>query len=311
MNKALPAIAIDKLTVIYQKGLLRKPGRGVNDLSLQVEPAELFGFLGPNGAGKTTTIKVLTGLLRPAAGQVLIQGKPVSDKRTRRLIGYMPENPYFYEYLTAAETLAFYGGIFKLDRDTIRQRSERLLHKVGLDNVEGVRVGEYSKGMRQRLGFAQALINEPEVVILDEPLSGLDPLGRNDLMEIMRELNQEGRTVFFSSHILPDVENACTRVALINEGELIQTGPMAEILDTGTQAIELLIKGEIPAGLPDTVMVAARPGQLQALTAPDQAAADELLRELTSAGRHIISVNPVRRSLEDFFIDQINREKEQ
>lgn len=312
MKNTENAIEIRDLTVTYPKGLLRKPGRGVTGLTLSLEKGELFGFLGPNGAGKTTTIKVLTGLLQPTSGEARILGMDISNRKTRNAIGYMPENPYFYEYLTADEALAFYGGLFGMSKSECLNRGKELLDTVGLVNVERVRIGEYSKGMRQRLGFAQAVINDPEVLILDEPLSGLDPIGRSDLMRCMRDLNQRGKTVFFSSHILPDVEHTCTQVALINEGKLLELGPMQEILRTESQSVSLVVRadeqkiGEFEC---KDITVSKQASGLLCLEVPNYSRASDLMKKLTENNIHIVSLNPERQDLETFFVEKIKHKE--
>jgi ABC-2 type transport system ATP-binding protein len=301
------AIKITDLTVTYPRGLFRKPGRGVQELTITVERGELFGFLGPNGAGKSTTIKVLNSLLPATAGSVAILDSPIHDRRTRARVGYMPENPYFYEYLTALETLQFYGALFHMNRADARSRGAELLGKVGLRNVDDVRVGEYSKGMRQRLGFAQSLINDPEVLILDEPLSGLDPIGRSELMDFMRELNAKGKTVFVSSHILPDIEHTCSRVGLITEGRLIEAGPMEEILNVAQHSIAITVRSETDPSetLGAELEVTRNATGYYVITTADQAEADRVVALCSSRGMTIVSVMPVRLSLEEFFVQRI------
>ncbi|MFH1707457.1 MAG: ABC transporter ATP-binding protein [Planctomycetota bacterium] len=304
-----PAIAINDLTVTYPGGLFRAPRRGVNGLSFTVDRGELFGFLGPNGAGKTTTIKVLTGLLAPDGGGIRIMDADIRDRATRRRIGFMPENPYFYEHLTARESLHMYGGLFDLPRAAVRSRADVLLERVGLRGVDRVRVGAYSKGMRQRLGFAQALINEPDVVILDEPLSGLDPIGRAEMMNIIRDLHRSGTTVFFSSHILPDVEHTCTRVALINQGRLITIGPLDEIIRAGGHSVEIVIRGaaDAVAAAAPGYPAEARPSDLIAVIVPDQPAANAVIRAAAGRGLEIVSVEPGRQTLESVFIELVQK----
>lgn len=308
MNSTDSAIEIRNLTVEYPKGFMRKPGRGVTGLDLTVEQGELFGFLGPNGAGKTTTIKVITGLLPPTAGDVTLLGRDIRRKQTRNLIGYMPENPCFYEYLTAKEALVFYGGLFGISKEKCLAKGEELLDAVGLKGAGRVRIGEYSKGMRQRLGFAQAIINDPEVLILDEPLSGLDPIGRSDLMKCMRNLHNQGKTVFFSSHILPDVEHTCTKAGLIHEGRLLEIGPMEEILSTESQSVTLIVRADRAQaeGLScEDLSVSQQAPGLLCLTVPDQNRVSALIRKLNEHSMDIISMNPERRDLETFFVEKI------
>ena len=310
MSSPVPAIEIKNLTVEYPVGLFRKPARGVTDLTFSVEEEELFGFLGPNGAGKTTAIKVLTGLLPPTSGEVKVLGMNITNKKARHRIGFMPENPYFYEYLTAKEALIFYGGLFGISKDECVQKGQELIEKVGLKDVERVKIGEYSKGMRQRLGFAQAIINDPEVLILDEPLSGLDPIGRSELMNCIRDLNQQGKTVFFSSHILPDVEHTCTKVGLIHEGKLLEMGPMEEILKTESKAVSLVVragKEEIQGLVDEDTAVSQQTRELLCVTVPDHNRASVLMGKLAECNIDIVSLNPERQDLETFFVDKIKQ----
>lgn len=306
------AIEINDLTVVYTKGLFREAGRGVNNLSFTVEQGSLFGFLGPNGAGKTTTIKVMTSLLAPTSGSALILGNNAKQKSARRLIGYMPENPYFYEHLTALESLEFYGALFDIPKEESRRRGAELLVQVELLNVEDVRVGEFSKGMRQRLGFAQALINEPQVVILDEPLSGLDPLGRSVLTRCMRSLTAEGKTVLISSHILPDVENTCTHIALIKQGKLLEIGPIEKIMASSSTAVDVLISSEKPVQelFGEGVSVEQRSGNLFAVRVSDQAESDAVIWKAVEAGLSITGVQPVRQDLEQFFVNRVSQKED-
>ncbi len=308
-----PAIEIKNLTVEYQTGLFRKPGRGVNNLTFSVERGILFGFLGPNGAGKTTTMKVLTGLLPPTSGEVLIIGRDITDPETRSRIGFMPEKPYFYEYLTAMETLGFYGALFNMDQTEIRKRGGELLEKAGLKEVDDVRVGEYSKGMRQRLGFAQALLNDPAVIFLDEPLSGLDPIGRSDMKNIMREEREKGKTVFYSSHILSDVEDTCDEVALLNKGHLLKKGPIAEILSTGDAGVDITFKytGDSDHQAWEDLKPEELTKDMYRVHIRDRNESASVISSLSQMGMEIQSVLPSKRDLETFFVEVIREQEPQ
>ncbi len=214
--------------MIELRGVTKRYGRVpvVDGLSLRLPKGRVFGFLGQNGAGKTTTIKMLVGLSAPSEGEILLGGSPVSEPETRRRIGFMPEAPYFYERLTGLEFLDFCGELFGRSPRLNREEHIRLLAKVGLAEAKDRAIRNYSKGMKQRLGFAQALVNDPEYVFLDEPLDGLDPIGRREIKDIIRELRAEGRTVFFNSHILFDTEELCDEIGIIHRGRLLYSGPV-------------------------------------------------------------------------------------
>ena len=223
----MPALATYELTKDYAVGFWRKrPYRALDRLTLDVEPGEVFGFLGPNGAGKTTTLKLLMQLVFPTSGRAEMLGRPVGDLSVKRRIGYLPENPYFYDYLTAEELLAYFAGLFgyRAGRAS-RARVSRLLDEVGIGAERRLQLRKFSKGMLQRVGIAQALINDPELVILDEPMSGLDPLGRRDVRALILRLRDRGCTVFFSSHVLSDAEALCSRVAILARGRLVDRRP--------------------------------------------------------------------------------------
>jgi ABC-2 type transport system ATP-binding protein len=305
------AISIDNLTKDYQVGFWRKrPYRALDRLSLEVQPGEIFGFLGPNGAGKTTTLKLLMQLIFPSSGRAEILGRPVGDVAARQRIGYLPENPYFYDYLTAEELLEYFGHLFGYSRSDVRARAARLLDRVGIGaERRRQQLRKYSKGMIQRVGIAQALLNDPEVIFLDEPMSGLDPLGRREVRSLILELRDQGRTVFFSSHILADAEALCSRVAVVAGGRLAATGRLSDMLAFEIRGWELVI-----ADLrPDVLERIA--GQLQkateispqryALELPLDLPPERILADLTATGATLVSLNPIRDTLEDFFVRRV------
>src|SRR5918993_1480072 len=237
-----PAIELENLTKDYSVGFWRpRPYRALDRLSLAIEPGEVFGFLGPNGAGKTTTLKLLMQLIFPTSGRAEILGKPVGHVATRRRIGYLPENPYFYDYLTAEELLNYFAQLRGVPNADRARRVSTLLDRVGLGRERRFQLRKFSKGMIQRVGIAQALLNDPEVVFLDEPMSGLDPLGRRDVRSLILELRDQGRTVFFSSHILADAEALCSRVAVVAGGQLAASGRLTDILAFQIRGWELVI----------------------------------------------------------------------
>src|SRR3954464_3129399 len=238
----MPAIETHALAKDYKVGFWRpRPYRALDGLTLSVEPGEVFGFLGPNGAGKTTTLKLLMQLVYPTPGAASILGRPLGDLEMKRRIGFLPENPYFYDYLTAEELLTYFAGLFGYKGAERRARAGRLLDEVGLGAERRLQLRKFSKGMLQRVGIAQALINDPELVILDEPMSGLDPLGRRDVRALILRLRDRGCTVFFSSHVLSDAEALCSRVAILARGRLVASGLLKEMLAFNVHGWELVV----------------------------------------------------------------------
>ena len=227
----IPAIEITKLGKSFGSG--RKRNQALHDLTLTIAQGEVFGFLGPNGAGKSTTIKLLLRFLKPDSGSLCILGKTVGQEEFRHRIGYLSEFPFFYDHLTARETLLLSGRLSSMPRQAIDQRMPMLLERMDLTEAADRRVGGFSKGMKQRLGMANALIHDPEVLIFDEPMSGLDPVGRHQIKGLIAELKQEGKTIFFSSHILSDIEALCDRIGVINKGVLLYSGGLGDFLDAG------------------------------------------------------------------------------
>jgi ABC-2 type transport system ATP-binding protein len=306
-----PAIRIDELTKDYTVGFWRKrPYRALDRLSLQIESGEVFGFLGPNGAGKTTTLKLLMQLIFPTVGRAEILGRPVGDVRTRQRIAYLPENPTFYDYLTAEELLTYFAELFGYSAAERRKRVSAQLDRVGIGAERRMQLRKYSKGMVQRVGIAQALLNDPEVIFLDEPMSGLDPLGRRDIRTLILELRDQGRTIFFSSHILADAETLCSRVAIVAGGRLAGTGSLAEILAFEVRGWELVV-ADLGREALDRVRPLTRrvteisPGRYS-LELSLEHAPERVLGDLMATGARLVSLNPVRDTLEDFFIRRVS-----
>jgi len=304
------ALTTSELTKDYSVGFWRKrPYRALDRLSLDVEPGEVFGFLGPNGAGKTTTLKLLMRLVFPTSGHAELLGRPLGDREARRRIGYLPENPYFYDYLNAEELLQFFAGLFGYGPAERRARAARLLDEVGLGAERRLQLRKFSKGMLQRVGIAQALINDPELVILDEPMSGLDPLGRRDVRALILRLRDRGCTVFFSSHVLSDAEALCNRVAILAKGRLLSSGRLADMLAFRTRGWELVASGvsEPARGALSAVatrMVAIGDGRFT-FELPGHVLVDRVLSDLVRSGAAIVSLNPIRQTLEDLFVQQV------
>ena len=302
----MDVIRIEGLTKRFRSGWPGRPPATVLDgLSLSAREGEIYGFLGPNGSGKTTTIKVLMGLIRATAGSVEIFGKPVGDVRTRRRIGFLPETPYFYDYLTAEEFLMFYGHLSGMAGDVLRTRVPHLLEMVGLEEARARQLRKFSKGMLQRIGLAQALIHDPELVILDEPMSGLDPIGRKQVRDLILGLREHGKTVFFSTHIIPDVEMICDRVGVIVKGRLLTTGRVDELAAHGhTQSVEVVCEGltvgETPTIGKAAVRVLQRGAQAM-IVLPNPDRLEDVLGEIRKHGGKLISVTPQKGSLEELF----------
>jgi len=307
-----PAIEIENLTKDYPFGFLHlKKKRSLEDLTMQVEDGEVFGFLGPNGAGKSTTIKLLMSLIFPTAGTARILGKPISDIGMHRDIGYLPEQPYFYDYLTAAELLDYFARFFDLKAADRRERVERMLKKVGLETAKKIQLRKYSKGMLQRVGLAQAILHHPKVVILDEPMSGLDPLGRREVRDIILELKREGRTILFSTHILSDAEMLCDRVGVIVGGKLRGVGAPDEIVGVKAHGMEILFEyaggGTESSGL---LSGATRTGNRYRLQV-EEGQLYTTLEQLRGAGARILSVTQMKASLEEYFMHLVAADRAQ
>src|ERR1700690_3790562 len=299
---ANPAIEIERLTKDYPVGFWRKKMRRYLDhLSLQVEDGEIFGFLGPNGAGKTTTLKVLMSIVFPTSGTARVRGKSIDDVHMHREIGYLPEQPYFYDYLTARELLDYYARFFGYPPAERRQRVTRFLERVGLADAGDVQLRKFSKGMLQRVGIAQAIVHDPQVIFLDEPMSGLDPVGRREVRDIILDLKRQGRTVFFSTHILSDAEMLCDRVAVLHSGKLQGMGAPNEIVSIELLGMEILFEAAAGRHLPAALLErATQTGARYRIEVPE-ADLYATLDLLKSSAARILSVTPVRPTLEDYF----------
>jgi ABC-2 type transport system ATP-binding protein len=304
------AIRTRALSKDYYVGFWRpRPYRALDNLSIDVETGDVFGFLGPNGAGKTTTLKLLMQLVFPTSGEAAILGKPLGDVSVRRRIGYLPENPYFYDHLTAEEVLDYYGRLFGRTAAERRQRVPATLDRLGIGAERRLALRKFSKGMLQRVGLAQAILNDPEVLFLDEPMSGLDPLGRRDVRALILELRDQGRTIFFSSHILSDAEALCSRVAIVAKGRLAAAGSLADLSHFQVLGWELVMSG-VPAAALDRLRSRARrvqpvAGDRYVIDLPPEGHPEEVARELSSAGASLISINPLRETLEDVFVRRV------
>src|SRR5215472_7732898 len=306
----MPVIEINNLTKDYEVGFWRKRKvRALDGVSLTVEPHQIFGFLGANGAGKTTTLKLLMRLIFPTGGSARILGSDISDISMHERIGYLPENPYFYDYLTAREFLNYCGELFGLDQRTRAKRTDELLVRVNLDLKSWDRqLRKFSKGMLQRVGLAQALVNDPEIVFLDEPMSGLDPVGRREVRDLIAVLRGEGKTVFMCSHILSDIEVLCDNVAILKAGKVARSGSLDELRAHESNSIEIIATSpnSDPAALAQLLTgvatVSSEPRGLR-IEVADEKNVDLVLAKLRETNGKLISVNPVKQSLEDLFLD--------
>jgi ABC-2 type transport system ATP-binding protein len=307
------AIEIKELSKDYETGFWRKKKvRALDGLTLSVESGQVFGFLGANGAGKTTTIKVLMSLLYPSAGTARILGRDIADVEMHSKIGYCPENPYFYDYLTPIELLNYFGELFGFDAARRKMAAGELLDSVGLDERDwNKQLRKFSKGMLQRVGLAQALINDPEVVFLDEPMSGLDPIGRRDVRELIAGLRGAGKTVFMSTHILSDIEALCDEVAILRNGRLAATGKLDDLLTKRAKqrGFEVNVSGlaaddirKAVSHFKEAVLLEKPAGA--SIVIPDEMVIDELLKIVREAGGKLVSIQQIQQSLEELFVEE-------
>jgi ABC-2 type transport system ATP-binding protein len=301
------AIEVEALAKTYVTPFLRRRVHALRGVSFTVRPGEVFGFLGPNGAGKTTTIRCLMGLIRASAGTAKILGKPVPSRVARSRVGFLPEHPYFYDYLTVEELLDLSGRLFGLDSKTRRERAGALIEKVGLDRARGQSLKRFSKGMLQRAGLAQALINDPDLVVLDEPTSGLDPIGRKEVRDLIVELKELGKTVFFSSHILTDIETISDRVAIVIRGKIQEVGAPRELAGKVLLGVDVTLRIDDVRGAAADEIAARGDGvrrgdhELTVTLAAD-ADVDEVLGFARERGAKVIAVTPRHDTLEDLFM---------
>ncbi len=304
----MAAIEILGLEKTYMVGFWRKrPQRALQPLHLTVEEGEVFGFLGPNGAGKTTTLKMLMGLVFPTAGTARILGRDWRDPEVKAQIGFLPEQPYFYDYLTAHELLNYFAQLSGVPAQDRKRRIDEVLSRVGLVDVKGLQLRKFSKGMLQRAGIAQAILHRPKLVFFDEPMSGLDPLGRREVRDLMEELKQEGTTVFFSTHILPDAEALCDRVAIIHKGELRGVGAVAD-LTAGVQGkVEVVWQGaQIPSSIEALGAECHITGETVRAVIPENQQ-DTAIEALRRERIRLIALTPLRTSLEAYFVEKLQQ----
>jgi ABC-2 type transport system ATP-binding protein len=306
-------VRIDRLTKDFPVGFWRpRPHRGLDGLSLEIPAGGVFGLLGPNGAGKSTTLKLLMDLLRPTSGHAEILGRPVGDAHARQRLGFLPEHPTFYDHLSAEELLVYFAGLFGYTGADRRVRAARALDRVGLRSDDRQRpIRQYSKGMVQRVGLAQALVNDPELIVLDEPMSGLDPIGRREVREIILELRDEGRTVLFSSHILSDAELLCSAVGILNRGRLVASGRLSDLTAGeahGWEVVMTMTDASLADRVSPRVMRTRRIDEGRYSFELGAAARPEpFIAELSAAGATLVSVSPIRTTLEDVFVKALGQ----
>ena len=308
----MDAIRTEGLTKHYSVGFWRpRPYVALDGLDLQVSAGEVFGFLGPNGAGTTTTLKLLMQLIFPTSGRAEILGRPAGDVGVRRRIGYLPENPFFYDNLSAEELLTYFARLFGYHGPDRTARVSRMLDEVGIGKERRFQLRKYSKGMLQRVGLAQALLNDPEVVFLDEPMSGLDPIGRREVRDIILRLRDRGTTVFFSSHILSDAETLCSRVAIVAQGKLVASGSVAEMVPFRIRGWDLVVTGLASSAVTSFAAAGAVTREIadgrHHVVLPEDSSLDDVLARLTATGGQLVSLNPVRDTLEDFFMSRVRQ----
>jgi len=306
------AIETQNLTKEYPYGFLHlKRKTSLENLTMQVEDGEVFGFLGPNGAGKSTTIKLLMGIIFPTAGSAQILGKSVSDVSMHRDIGYLPEQPYFYDYLTAAEVLDYFARFHGFSATERKERVQRMLQKVGLETAGKIQLRKFSKGMLQRVGLAQAIVHDPKLLILDEPMSGLDPMGRREVRDIILELKNAGKTILFSTHILSDAETLCDRVGVIAGGQLRGVGAPGSIVGVKSLGMEIIFELTGSGAQIEKVRAKATKSGANYRMSVIELDLYAALEELRGAGAKIISVTRIKPTLEDFFMELVGKERAQ
>jgi ABC-2 type transport system ATP-binding protein len=301
----MPAIEIQGLSKDYAVGFWRKQLRpALKALDLVVHSGETFGFLGPNGAGKTTTLKLLMGIIFPTSGSARILDQDCRDPEVKRRVGFLPEQPYFYDYLSAPELLDYYAGLSGVAVDERKRKIPELLERVGLADVGNKQLRKFSKGMLQRVGIAQAIIHNPEVIFLDEPMSGLDPLGRHEIRELIQGLKDQGKTIFFSTHILSDAEALCDRVAVIHKGELRGIGVVNDLRSSSSEKSEVIWQGALALSAVSRLLLESHVTGDTVRAAVASNSLDELLEGLRKQHARLVSVTPLHGTLEEYFLSK-------
>lgn len=300
------AIEINGFQKTYRVGFwFQKQKIGLKNLNLSVNQGETFGFLGPNGAGKTTTLKLLMGLIFPTAGSAKILGRDWRDPEIKKRIGFLPEQPYFYDHLTPRELLDYYGRLSGLSTQERKSRISKMIERVGLADSANIQLRKFSKGMLQRIGIAQAILHDPAVIFLDEPMSGLDPIGRKAVRDLIHSLKEEGKTIFFSTHILSDAEALCDRVAVMHQGELRGVGVVSELVSKSESHVEIVWQGA--QALRSIEALGAKCSEAGEIIRAelDEKSLQRALEIVRNSNARLISVNPVRASLEEYFVSRL------
>lgn len=301
-------LRIENLHKSFKTGFLLKRKKILKGISLSVDRGEIFGYLGPNGAGKTTTLKCVLGLIFPEEGKIDLFGRPHLETAGKARTGFLPENPYFYDYLTASEFLRFYSQLFLIPSDQREERIESLLRLVDMKRAEHLQLRKYSRGMLQRIGLAQALLNNPDLVLLDEPLGGLDPLGRKEFRDIIVRLKEEGKTVFLSSHILQDIEMICDRVAILVDGRIISQGNLQELISQKVLFTEIVLSGLTDKDLEGHGEFVTTHAGRTLLKVFDEDKVDRIIGIIRDKRGRIHSLTPRTETLEDLFVDMVKKE---
>lgn len=307
----MTAVEIIGFEKTYAAGFWRKKQKvGLKRLHLEIKQGEVFGFLGPNGAGKTTTLKLLMNLIFPSSGSARILGDDWRNPAVRARVGFLPEQPYFYDHLTPIELLDYYGALSGVSAIERKSRIPKLLERVGLGEQGSVQLRKFSKGMLQRIGIAQAVLHEPEIVFLDEPMSGLDPVGRREVRDFIQALNDEGKTIFFSTHILSDAEALCDRVAVLNRGELRGVGVVSDLVSQKTGRVEIVWEGKAAVSFIEALGTTCRVAGETIRATIDESQLQSALEAIRNQRAHLISVNPVGGSLEEYFLQKVGQPAE-
>lgn len=307
-----PIIKCSELEKWYRTGFLLQRRLVLRGVDFSVEPGEIYGFLGPNGAGKTTTIKILLGLVQATAGSFSLFGEPQKSVSVRGRIGFLPDNPYFYDELSGVDTMALAARMCGLDGKTTKRRTQEWLERVKLDPAAWeLPVRKYSRGMLQRLGLAQALVGDPDLLICDEPMEGLDPIGRHDVRHLLMSLRDEGKTVFFSTHILSDIEVICDRIGVIVEGKIRRAGQLRELLHPRIKSYDVAVKGlsaEETAPFREKALWSRDEGEVLHLSLAERQAAEQLARKAIETGGELLWLSPVREDLDEYFYQLVREE---
>lgn len=301
------ALEIKGLKKSFRSNFAFKVYHILKGIDITVEKGEIYGFLGPNGAGKTTTMKCILGIIFPDAGEISILGQPAQRVESRRNVGFLPEHPYFYDYLTAEELLVFTGMLFSIPKKKILERARELIAMVGLQDKSGIKLRKYSKGMVQRVGLAQALVHDPDFIILDEPFSGLDPIGRKELRDIILSLKNAGKTIFFSSHILQDMEMMVDRVGIIIDGEIKKQGKLSDLISHSVRYYEIVFSGIDEKTMREQQLKYVLQDNHYIAKLETNEETNQCIQWIAKNRGKILSVTPVKMTLEDIFLREINR----